>query len=129
MALRLCEVCRSKPAIGRCRICGRFACSEDLEEGICRLCRDTLCSVCGERLAVASCEVCGRLVCDECGIQVTPVVWLCPDCAARFKGKWPPQGIIEHEIRRLSARLEKILPLVVPRNEGVKAARLSRSNS
>ncbi len=108
---RLCEVCRRRPATRRCRLCGRLVCSEDYDEsrGICRFCAETLCEVCGERLAVASCEVCGRLVCDECGVQLTPVVWLCPSCAARFRGEWPPRSLVLAEARGLASRLSRVL--------------------
>jgi hypothetical protein len=108
---RLCEVCRRREAIGRCRICGRWACSSDLgSDGVCSLCRDTLCSFCRRRLAVAACEVCGRLVCDECGVQVTPVAWLCPECARKYLGgEWPPRRLAAAEVERLATRLASLI--------------------
>lgn len=114
MAL-LCGVCRRSTAVATCRICGRPVCRDDLdtELGVCVLCRESLCSVCRERLAVASCEACGRPVCDHCGVQVTPVAWLCPSCAERYldegRASWPPSSLVGEELARLRSSLTSLL--------------------
>jgi hypothetical protein len=109
----LCLVCRQREATNLCPICGRSVCEEDFDPqlGVCVLCRDSLCAFCGKRLAVASCEVCGRTVCDECGVQVTPVVWLCPECSEKYyrSGEWPPADLVNREVEKLREILARLL--------------------
>jgi|GEM_PF-983502 len=114
----LCEICRRERASRRCKMCGRAVCSGDFDEGrgICILCRDSLCAVCGKQLAVASCEVCGRPICDACSVEITPVVRLCPDCARRIGGRWPPLELVEAELARLREALARLM--FVPRPRG-----------
>ncbi len=80
--LILCEVCEEKPAVGRCRICGRYVCKEHLnKEGVCAACVDLMCRVCGTRLSVTSCVVCGRPICRTCSIELEPGIRVCTQCA------------------------------------------------
>jgi len=81
---RLCEICESEVAVGRCRICGRWACRRHLRNGVCSVCRDLLCQVCGVRLSVDSCLICGRLVCRECSVELQPGIRVCRDCYSRI---------------------------------------------
>jgi hypothetical protein len=80
--IRLCDICEEKPAVTRCRICGRYVCSDDFDHSInaCKACSATLCQVCRERLAVGHCARCGRLVCRRDSVRVG-LSRYCIDCA------------------------------------------------
>ena len=75
-----CEICEVNEAIGRCRICGRWACSKHLINGVCAVCRDLRCQVCGVRLSIDSCLICGRLVCRRCSVELQPGIRVCRNC-------------------------------------------------
>jgi len=107
----LCQLClEPRGAVARCRLCGRPVCSAhwDAASGLCTACREALCSVCRERLAVASCSICGRPVCSACGIQVTPAVRLCPDCARRYGARWPPRELVERFVSGLRLAVRRL---------------------
>jgi len=109
---RLCDVCRRAPSSRMCPICGRNVCSDDYDggTGLCILCRDTLCAVCRQRLSIASCEVCGRPICDQCSVEVTPVVRLCPDCARQVGTEtWPPLSLVRRDLEVLRESLRDLL--------------------
>jgi len=77
----ICEIC-GKPAVARCRLCGREVCEEhyDRSTGLCTICLNTRCEICKERLAVGRCIICGRLVCDKCSVQLDNVRRICVHC-------------------------------------------------
>ena len=81
-SIHLCDICEERPAVLRCRICGRYVCDEDFDHSInaCRACSATLCQVCRERLAVGHCARCGRLVCRRDSVRVG-LARYCIDCA------------------------------------------------
>lgn len=77
----LCEVCEEKPAVRRCKICGRYVCEEHLnKEGVCVVCVDLMCRKCNTRLSVTSCVVCGEPVCRTCSIELEPGIRVCKYC-------------------------------------------------
>ncbi len=81
----LCEVCEARPAVARCRICGRWVCSEHIGvDGVCAVCHDLMCQVCGRRLAVDACVVCGRLVCRTDSVELQPGIRVCKLCWPRL---------------------------------------------
>ena len=85
LSTRLCEVCEVRPAVTRCRICGRWVCDKHIgKDGICSVCHDLMCQVCGRRLAVDACVVCGRLVCREDSVELQPGIRVCRFCWARL---------------------------------------------
>ena len=84
MKASFCELCGS-PGLGRCRSCGRLACSTHMGEGgLCVVCLDAQCRICKASLSVGRCSVCLRLVCVDCSIQLDPVRRVCREC--RVKG-------------------------------------------
>ena len=80
----LCEICESEAAIGRCSICGRWACSKHLVNGVCVVCRDLMCRLCGKNLSVDSCIICGTLICRSCSIELQPGIRICKKCFSRI---------------------------------------------
>ncbi len=79
----LCEVCERKPAVSRCRICGRAVCEDHIsEDGVCAACIDLMCRVCNARLSVTSCIICGKPVCRECSLELEPGIRVCNPCGS-----------------------------------------------
>ncbi len=78
----LCEICRSKSAVVRCGVCGRWVCDEHYEDryGCCKLCLAALCNICMKNLAIGRCYICGRLVCHRCSIDIDGVRRICFVC-------------------------------------------------
>lgn len=108
--MRLCEICREKPAVGYCRLCGRRVCREHLApSGLCSLCESSLCAVCRERLAVASCEICGRPVCEECSVQLTPAIRVCVNCLSGSGGLEALRREAERQVESLALAVSRLL--------------------
>lgn len=77
-----CEVCEEKPAVRKCRICGRYVCEDHVTgEGVCAVCEDLMCRICNARLSVTSCVACGRPVCRNCSVELEPGIRACLHCA------------------------------------------------
>lgn len=78
----LCQVCEERPAVLRCRVCGRWVCVGDFDEelNVCKPCSSTLCQICRERLAIGHCARCGRLVCRRDSVRVG-LSRYCMECA------------------------------------------------
>ncbi|MCY0868096.1 MAG: hypothetical protein OWQ48_02545 [Desulfurococcus sp.] len=81
-----CEICGEKEAVYKCRLCGRAVCSDDYdhEKNLCSICSEALCEICGRQLSISYCKICGRIGCEDCLIQVTPVEYVCRDCALKL---------------------------------------------
>jgi len=77
----LCEVCEADIAVGKCRICGRYACAKHLgNDGICSICREVMCEICNRRLSITTCLICGRLICKNCSVELQPAIRVCSEC-------------------------------------------------
>jgi hypothetical protein len=82
----LCEVCEERPAVRRCRICGRYVCEKHVnEEGVCAVCEDLMCRICNARLSVTSCVICGRPVCRSCSVELEPGIRVCKQCVNNLR--------------------------------------------
>ncbi|MFZ8783336.1 MAG: hypothetical protein ACO2OR_05065 [Desulfurococcaceae archaeon] len=77
-----CEICHSKPAVYKCRVCGRRVCSDDYDvsDGVCSACSVTLCKVCRRNLSIATCSDCGRHCCEDCLVEISPLEYICIVC-------------------------------------------------
>lgn len=104
----LCEVCEAEEAVGRCKLCGRYACSRHLDpDGICSICRETLCRICNQRLSVGMCLICTRVICKDCSVELQPGIRLCRECYDRLLND-PNYAKYRDYLRRfLKSRTEK----------------------
>ncbi|WP_048058945.1 hypothetical protein [Desulfurococcus amylolyticus] len=81
-----CEICGEKEALYKCNLCGRRVCEDDFDSAkkTCKICSEALCEICGQQLSIGYCKHCGRIGCEDCLIQVSPVEYICKDCAAKY---------------------------------------------
>ncbi|MEM0025361.1 MAG: hypothetical protein QXZ48_00155 [Zestosphaera sp.] len=99
----LCEVCEERPAIRKCRICGRRVCEKHLsEDGVCAVCTDLMCRVCKARLSVTSCILCGRPICRTCSVELEPGIRMCIHCASNISAKeqGPESGLFGERVEQ-----------------------------
>ncbi len=100
----LCEICEAEVAIGRCSICGRWACSKHLINGVCAICRELMCRLCGKNLAVDSCLICGALVCRSCSVELQPGIRICTKCYSRLDELISKEPRLKYVLRYLKKR-------------------------
>ena len=104
----ICEVCWSREAVGRCRICGRWACSDHLINGMCAICRDLMCRLCNQRLAVTSCLICGKLICRNCSVELQPGIRVCSECYRRLDELLVREPRLKYLMRYLRKRSKEL---------------------